>query len=105
MFDLSSVSRRLVTTVLLVSPLLLALLSYRWRLSKMHFLYENSLTAHDFRGVVDQWTAASVVVGHLMARGLKARLAGEVAADELPARAEPSRATKPRSREVHAAPA
>ena len=78
---------------------------YRWRLSKMHFLYENSLTAHDFRGVVDQWTAASMVAGHLLTRGLKARLAGEVAVDEIPARAEPSRATKPRSREMHAAPA
>ncbi len=50
-------------------------------------------------------TAASVVAGHLLTRGLKARLAGDVAADGSPARAEPSRATKPRSREVHAAPA
>jgi len=50
-------------------------------------------------------TAASMVAGHLLTRGLKARLAGEVAVDEIPARAEPSRATKPRSREMHAAPA
>jgi len=47
---------------------------YRWRLSKMHFLYQNSLTPKDFEGVYTQWLASSVVLGHVVKRGLRSLL-------------------------------
>jgi len=49
---------------------------YRWRLSKMHFLYENSLTLDDFGSVLTQWAASSFVLGHVLWRGIKTRLPG-----------------------------
>ena len=49
---------------------------YRWRLSKMHFLYDNSLTVDDFGGVLTQWAASSMVLGHVVARGIRGRLRG-----------------------------
>lgn len=47
---------------------------YRWRLSKMHFLYDNSLVASDLKGVYTQWLASTAVLGHVLARGIRARL-------------------------------
>ncbi len=44
---------------------------YRWRLSKMHFLYHNSLTLDDFKGAPAQWAAAFFVMLHALGRGLK----------------------------------
>ena len=48
---------------------------YRWRLSKMHFLYSNSLVPRDFKGVYTQWLASSVVLGHLLKRSIRGWLA------------------------------
>lgn len=44
---------------------------YRWRLSKMHFLYGNSLTLRDFEGVYTQWLASSAILAHVLTRGLR----------------------------------
>lgn len=52
---------------------------YRWRLSKKHFLYDNSLTANDFKGVYTQWVASSVVLGHLVKQKVRSSLKGGMA--------------------------
>jgi dimethylaniline monooxygenase (N-oxide forming) len=38
---------------------------YKWRMSKMHFMYHNSLTLADFKTVFSQWLAVALIIGHL----------------------------------------
>ncbi|MBV1860087.1 MAG: hypothetical protein KUG77_16865 [Nannocystaceae bacterium] len=47
---------------------------YRWRLSKLHFLYHNSLTADDFGVVPTQWAASAMVLGHVLRTGVRSKL-------------------------------
>jgi len=44
---------------------------YKWRMSKMHFLYDNSLTWRDFKTVPTQWLAALLVLVHVVTRGVQ----------------------------------
>jgi len=55
---------------------------YQWRLSKMYFLYDNSLTPADFKGVATQWLASSMVLGHTLREGLQSLLPGAPRAAE-----------------------
>uniref|UniRef100_A0A7S2MNJ3 Flavin-containing monooxygenase n=1 Tax=Helicotheca tamesis TaxID=374047 RepID=A0A7S2MNJ3_9STRA len=43
---------------------------YKWRLSKAHFLYYNSLTLEDFQWVLLQWIASSLIICYLLAKGM-----------------------------------
>eukprot|EP00549_Striatella_unipunctata_P019370 CAMPEP_0118677412 /NCGR_PEP_ID=MMETSP0800-20121206/2614_1 /TAXON_ID=210618 ORGANISM="Striatella unipunctata, Strain CCMP2910" /NCGR_SAMPLE_ID=MMETSP0800 /ASSEMBLY_ACC=CAM_ASM_000638 /LENGTH=367 /DNA_ID=CAMNT_0006573085 /DNA_START=54 /DNA_END=1157 /DNA_ORIENTATION=- len=44
---------------------------YRWRLSMLHFLYQNSLSLDDFKVVPVQWMAATIVIGYKVTESLK----------------------------------
>jgi len=39
---------------------------YKWRMSKSHFLYHNSLTAGDFKLIFTQWLAVILIIGNLL---------------------------------------
>lgn len=47
---------------------------YKWRMSKMHFLYHNSLTLSDFRMVPTQWLAVLLIAGHVISVGAASTL-------------------------------
>ena len=45
---------------------------YKWRSSKINFLYHNSLTAYDFKIVFTQWLATVMIIGRAVGLGLYA---------------------------------
>ena len=45
---------------------------YKWRSSKLNFMYHNSLTAYDFKIVLSQWLAVVIIVGRAVGMGLQA---------------------------------
>jgi hypothetical protein len=44
---------------------------YKWRMSKAHFLYHNSLTLDDFKSVLLQWEVASLLTCYMLVDGVK----------------------------------
>ncbi|MCR9161578.1 MAG: flavin-containing monooxygenase [Nannocystaceae bacterium] len=74
---------------------------YRWRLSKKHFLYRNSLTLDDLARVPAQWAAASMVLWRVIKRGVAATLgrAGRSTQVASTPRPEPARVASARPAE------
>ncbi|WP_299551110.1 NAD(P)/FAD-dependent oxidoreductase [uncultured Tateyamaria sp.] len=43
---------------------------YKWRMSKMYFMYHNSLTLKDFTTVFTQWLAVMLIIGYLITKSI-----------------------------------